>query len=75
MPQPGKSGASQYAIYTSLALLLPVSTVVGYLIGSWLDGRLGTTWLRFLFLVLGSAGGFIQLIRQIMRDSSDNAGK
>ena len=71
----GNRGPSEYAIYTSLALLLPVSTVVGYLIGSWLDGRLGTTWLRFLFLVLGSAGGFIQLIRQIMRDSSDNAGK
>jgi len=72
VPRPRKSAAEQYAIYTSLALLLPASTVVGYAIGSWLDRRLGTHWLSICFLVLGSAGGFIQLIRQIMRDSNDD---
>jgi len=67
-----KSAASRYAEYTSLALLLPVSTVVGYAIGYWLDKRLGTRWLAIAFLILGSASGFVQLIRRIMRDSKDD---
>jgi F0F1-type ATP synthase assembly protein I len=45
---------------------------VGYLIGYWLDRAFGTTWLRILFLILGSVGGFVTLIRQIMRDSHDD---
>jgi len=56
----------------SLALVLPVSTFVGYLIGYWLDRKLGTQWLRIVFLILGSVAGFVQLIRQIMRDSRDD---
>jgi F0F1-type ATP synthase assembly protein I len=67
-----KKTAARFAEYSSLALLLPASTVVGYLIGHWLDGALGTTWLTILFLVLGSAAGFVQLIRQIMRDARDD---
>lgn len=66
-----KSAVQKAAEYSSLALVLPVSTFTGYLIGYWLDGRFGTTWLRILLLILGTIGGFIQLIRQIMRDSRD----
>ena len=69
---PGKTPAARYAEYSGLALLLPVSTFVGYLIGYWLDRALGTTWLRILLLVLGSVAGFVALIRQIMRDSRDD---
>jgi F0F1-type ATP synthase assembly protein I len=69
---PGKTPAARYAQYSGLALLLPVSTFVGYLIGCWLDRALGTTWLRIVFLILGSVGGFVTLIRQIMRDSRDD---
>ena len=53
-------------------MLLPVSTFAGYLIGYWLDRALGTAWLRIVFLILGSVGGFVALIRQIMRDSRDD---
>jgi F0F1-type ATP synthase assembly protein I len=69
---PGKTPAARYAEYSGLALLLPVSTFVGYLIGYWLDKAFGTTWLRIVFLILGSVGGFVTLIRQIMRDSRDD---
>jgi ATP synthase protein I len=58
------------AEYSGLALVLPVSTFVGYGIGYWLDKKFGTTWLSILFLILGSVAGFVTLIRQIMRDSS-----
>lgn len=66
-----KSFARKAAEYSSLALILPVSTFVGYLLGYWLDERLGTTWLRILLLILGTAGGFVTLIRQVLRDSHD----
>jgi F0F1-type ATP synthase assembly protein I len=65
--------AARFAQYTSLALLLPVSTLVGLAIGHYLDKAFGTTWLRIVFLILGSVAGFVTLIRQIMRDSNDDA--
>jgi F0F1-type ATP synthase assembly protein I len=69
---PGKTPAARYAEYSGLALLLPVSTFVGYLIGYWLDRAFGTTWLRIAFLILGSVAGFVALIREIMRDSRND---
>ena len=65
--------AARYAQYTGLAIVLPASTFVGYAIGFYLDKAFGTTWLRILFLILGSVGGFVTLIRQIMRDSNDDS--
>jgi len=55
-----------------MALLLPASTFVGYAIGYYLDKFFGTTWLKIVFLILGSVAGFVTLIRQIMRDSNDD---
>jgi F0F1-type ATP synthase assembly protein I len=59
--------------YTSLAFLLPVATFVGYLIGYLLDKAFGTHFLYIPFLILGIISGFIQLIRQLMRDTRDDA--
>ncbi len=67
-----KTGLAKAAEYSSLAMLLPASTFVGYIIGYYLDKAFGTTWLRILFLILGSVGGFVELIRQIMRDSGND---
>jgi len=71
VPPPQKTAAARYAEYSALALLLPASTFVGYIIGYYLDKAFGTTWLQVLFLILGSAGGFVALIRQILKDSRD----
>jgi hypothetical protein len=60
--------------YLSLAFLLPVATFVGYLIGYLLDKAFGTNFLYIPFLILGIAAGFVQLIRQVMRDSRDHGG-
>lgn len=54
--------------YSSLALMLPAATFTGYLVGYLLDGWLGTRFLRIVFLLLGIAGGFIQLIRELMKE-------
>jgi F0F1-type ATP synthase assembly protein I len=58
--------------YTSLAFLLPISAFVGYAIGYLLDKAFGTHWLYIPFLILGIVSGFVQLIRQLMRDTRDD---
>ena len=68
-----QTGATRYALYTGLAMMLPISTFVGLEIGKFLDKTFGTTWLQPAFLILGSVAGFVGLIRQIMRDSNDDA--
>lgn len=55
--------------YTSLALLLPISTLVGYLMGYGLDKLFHTHWIRFVFLVLGTVSGVISLIRELDKDA------
>jgi F0F1-type ATP synthase assembly protein I len=58
--------------YTSLAVLLPAAAVVGWLIGGLLDKAFHTTWIRIPGLLLGVVAGFVQLIRQLMRDTHDD---
>ena len=54
-------------------MMLPISTFVGLEIGKFLGKTLGATWPQPAFLILGSVAGFVGLIRQIMRDSNDDA--
>jgi len=61
----------QVSRYTTLAMLLPTSIFVGYAIGYLLDKSFGTTWLKILFLLLGIAAGFVELIRQVQKDIRD----
>ncbi len=72
MALPNKTAAARYAEYTSLALLLPVSTFTGYGLGYWLDERFGTQWIRIALLILGTVAGLAELVRRAMRDSSDD---
>ena len=51
--------------YTSLALLLPISTFVGFGMGYGLDMLFHLNVLRWVFLALGTASGFISLIREL----------
>ena len=57
--------------YTTLAMLLPASTAIGYLIGYLLDKAFHTRFLSIVFLLLGIAAGFIQLIRQVQKDTRE----
>ena len=58
------------AKYTAIATALPGAVLAGYLIGYGLDHWLGTTWLKILFVILGTVAGFAELIRQVLRDSN-----
>ncbi len=51
-------------------MMLPAATFVGYVIGYALDSWLHTSFLKIVFLLLGIVSGFVQLIREILRDMS-----
>lgn len=53
----------------SMALLLPVSTLVGGGIGYLIDRALGVHFLWIVFGALGTAGGLIELIRELQRNA------
>ena len=63
----------QMGRYFGVALLLPVSTFVGYAIGFLLDRVFGTGFLKIIFLILGTVAGFLELIRELGRDSHNGS--
>ena len=48
---------------------MPSCVVVGYAIGYYLDKAFGTTYLYIVFLLLGIVAGFVELIREVQKDS------
>jgi F0F1-type ATP synthase assembly protein I len=67
MKQP-KSWKVMVGEYTSLAFLLPSATMVGYIIGYLLDKLFHTHFLYIVFLIIGIAAGFRDLIRRVTKD-------
>jgi F0F1-type ATP synthase assembly protein I len=68
-PDKKKSAWVQVGKYSQLAFMLPAGTVAGYLIGALLDRWLHVTWISIVGLLLGTAGGLIELIHTISRDT------
>lgn len=62
---PGNSGIGKYL---DLALLLPLSAFIGYLMGYGLDALFHTIWIRYVFLALGVVAGFVQTYRVLNED-------
>ena len=63
-----KINYKRLAELSSLGLMLPSSIAVGLFIGYQLDKLLGTRpWLFVLFFLLGTASGFISLIRGLKK--------
>lgn len=62
------SSSNNVGKYAGLAMLLPIATMVGYGMGYGLDMLFHTTWLRFVFLGLGTVSGVIELIRELSKD-------
>ncbi|HVT95632.1 MAG TPA: AtpZ/AtpI family protein [Bryobacteraceae bacterium] len=69
MPKDDNNPLQAFGRYAYLAFLLPMSTFVGYGIGYLLDKAFHTNFLYIVFLILGIAAGFIDLIRTISRES------
>ncbi len=59
----------QVGRYSQLAFMLPAGTVAGWLLGSFLDRWLHTSWISVVGLFLGIAAGMFELIRTVLRDT------
>lgn len=58
----------QLGFVLSIAFTFPAALLVGYGIGWWLDGKLGTRpWFSLLFLVLGFVAALLELLRELKR--------
>jgi F0F1-type ATP synthase assembly protein I len=55
----------------SLAMLLPVSSVVGGGLGYLIDRAIGTHFLWIVLGLLGTAGGVLELLRKLQRAAKD----
>ena len=65
-----KSVWKQIGDYASLGGLLPATTVTGHLVCLLLHPLFHTSFLYLVFLILGIAAGFMELIRVVSRNSS-----
>ncbi len=59
---------SQVSRYSELAFILPSGALAGWLIGYLLDKLFHTHFLYLVFLGLGFIGGFVQLIRTVLKE-------
>jgi F0F1-type ATP synthase assembly protein I len=57
-----------FARYSAIALILPSSAFVGYVIGYLIDRQFGTGYWSIALLVLGVVAGFVKLIQELQRD-------
>lgn len=71
MPERNDSMLGAVARYSGMAFTVPAAVVVGYFIGGWLDGRFGTHSLYIVGVVLGAAGGLVQVVRQLTQDQGN----
>jgi ATP synthase protein I len=63
----GRAGA-YFALFSEIALVLLITTVIGTLGGNWLDERIGTRpWLVLAGLLGGFAAGGLAVYRLITR--------
>lgn len=46
-----------------IALAVPLSTVIGWGLGAWLDNKLHQPWMAIAGVVLGAVAGFVQVVR------------
>jgi F0F1-type ATP synthase assembly protein I len=60
----GISGAQ----YAGLGLQFAVAILLFLYLGSWLDGKLGTSWLTIVGAFVGAGGGFYSIYRKLMAE-------
>lgn len=59
---------SQTMRYLPVVGLMPSSAAAGFVIGYGLDHLFSTTFLRWIFLVLGVVSGIVQVVRMVSKD-------
>ena len=49
-----------------IAVLLPVSAFIGWLIGAWLDKTFHQTWISLVGIIFGGFGGLVYVVRLVI---------
>jgi ATP synthase protein I len=55
----------QLSSLIGVGMVFPISIVIGYGIGYYVDRWLGTSYLKVVFLLFGIASGFVSFFRSI----------
>lgn len=71
MPKKPTDIFAQVGRYSGMALVIPSSCFVGYVIGYLLDKLFHTSFLRPVFLIIGVISGFVELVRELKKDFPD----
>jgi len=68
-PKKDSDNGGMYTVgrYLSVGLMVPVASMIGYGIGYEIDQHFGTHYWSIVLMLLGTVGGFIQLIREITK--------
>ena len=66
--RPGKTTPGLQAVVEAekmvqIAILLPVTALVGWLVGAWLDEKLHQSWIGVTGVLVGGVAGLIYVIR------------
>ena len=59
----GRKQLKQAGRFAGAGISLAASIVVGYFVGRWADGKLGTAYLAYVGLLLGIVAGFRDLYK------------
>lgn len=65
----GLAGLAQAESMVQLALAVPAGCFVGLLLGAWLDRHFHQHWMVVAGMLLGAAGGFVQIFTVATRAS------
>ena len=55
-----------------IAILLPASAFIGWLIGAWLDSHFHQTWLGTAGIIFGGIAGIVHVVRLAMASMGDS---
>jgi F0F1-type ATP synthase assembly protein I len=70
--QSGLKGLAQAESMIQLALAVPAGCFVGLFFGYWLDRHFHQHWIAVAGMLLGAAGGFIQIFTTLARTTKDD---
>jgi ATP synthase protein I len=55
-----------------IAILLPSSAFIGWLIGAWLDKSLHQTWISLVGILFGGISGLVYVVRLVIAVNSNS---
>lgn len=56
-------GLARAESMVQIALAVPLSTIIGWAFGDWLDHKFHQSWISIVGLIFGAVAGFVQIVR------------